>query len=218
MMQDSMVPILVVQEGQLAGKRWPLNKPAITIGRGEECDIVLPDRQVSRSHVRILHDERGYAVEDLGSKNGTYVNGNPALGVVRLQDGDEIQVALSVRLLFVGAEATLPLTQEMIKVAMPGLRLNKSQRQVWVSGNALEPPLSLSQYRLLELLWERKGKVVTREEVITAVWPESDEAGITEQAIDALVRRLRDRLTEVDPDHEYIVTVRGHGFRLDDRP
>ncbi len=217
-MQDNAVPILVVQEGQLAGKRWPLNKTEFVIGRGEDCDIVLPDRQVSRHHFRVVRDDNGYNVEDLGSKNGTYINGAPVRGSMQLQDGDEIQVALSVRLLFVGAEATLPLTQEMLRVAQPGLRLNKSQRQVWVNGVVLDPPLSLSQYRLLEILWEHKGKIVTREEVIAAVWPESDEAGITEQAIDALVRRLRDRLAEVDHDHEYLVTVRGHGFRLDNRP
>jgi hypothetical protein len=217
-MQESAVPILVVQEGQLAGKRWTLNKSEFVVGRGEDCEVVLPDRQVSRRHFRIVRDDDGYSVEDLGSKNGTYVNGAAVRGSVQLQDGDEIQVALSVRLLFVGAEATLPLTQEMLRVAQPGLRLNKSQRQVWVNGAVLDPPLSLSQYRLLEILWEHKGKIVTREEVIAAVWPESDEAGITEQAIDALVRRLRDRLAEVDPDHEYLVTVRGHGFRLDNRP
>ena len=217
-MQENAVPILVVQEGQLAGKRWSLNKSEFVVGRGEDCEVVLPDRQVSRRHFRIVRDEDGYSVEDLGSKNGTYVNGAAVRGSVQLQDGDEIQVALSVRLLFVGAEATLPLTQEMLKVAQPGLRLNKSQRQVWVNGVVLDPPLSLSQYRLLEILWEHKGKIVTREEVIAAVWPESDEAGITEQAIDALVRRLRDRLAEVDRDHEYLVTVRGHGFRLDNRP
>ena len=39
--------------------------------------------------------------------------------------------------------------------------------------------------------------------------------GVSEQAIDALVRRLRDRLAEVDGSHQYIVTVRGHGFKLD---
>jgi len=217
-MQESAVPILVVQEGQLAGKRWTLNKSEFVVGRGEDCEVVLPDRQVSRRHFRIVRDDDGYSVEDLGSKNGTYVNGAAVRGSVQLQDGDEIQVALSVRLLFVGAEATLPLTQEMLRVAQPGLRLNKSQRQVWVNGSVLEPPLSLSQYRLLEILWEQKGKIVTREEVIAAVWPESDEAGITEQAIDALVRRLRDRLAEVDREHEYLVTVRGHGFRLDNRP
>jgi hypothetical protein len=217
-MQESAVPILVVQEGQLAGKRWTLNKSEFVVGRGEDCEVVLPDRQVSRRHFRIVRDDDGYSVEDLGSKNGTYVNGAAVRGSVQLQDGDEIQVALSVRLLFVGAEATLPLTQEMLRVAQPGLRLNKSQRQVWVNGAVLDPPLSLSQYRLLEILWEQKGKIVTREEVIAAVWPESDEAGITEQAIDALVRRLRDRLAEVDREHEYLVTVRGHGFRLDNRP
>ena len=217
-MQDSMVPILVVKDGQLAGKRWPLNKTALTIGRGEDCDIVLPDRQVSRQHIKILRDAQGFAVEDLGSKNGTYLNGVPVQGTARLQDGDEIQIALSVKLLFVGAEATLPLTSEMVKVSAIGVRLNKSQRQVWVGGQPLDPPLSLSQYRLLELLWEHKGKVVTREAVIAAVWPEADEVGITEQAIDALVRRLRDRLAELDPEHEYLVTIRGHGFKLEDRP
>jgi pSer/pThr/pTyr-binding forkhead associated (FHA) protein len=78
------------------------------IGRGEDCDIVLPDRQVSRHHFRVVRGDDGYNVEDLGSKNGTYINGAPVRGSMRLQDGDEIQVALSVRLLFVGAEATLP--------------------------------------------------------------------------------------------------------------
>ncbi|MBN1438905.1 MAG: winged helix-turn-helix domain-containing protein, partial [Anaerolineales bacterium] len=57
--------------------------------------------------------------------------------------------------------------------------------------------------------------LATREDVIGTVWPGEDTGGITDQAIDALVRRLRDRLKEVDPDHEYILTVRGHGFRLD---
>jgi len=216
-MATQSAPILVVQEGQLAGRRWPLDKGSVTIGRGEECDIVLPDRQVSRSHVRILREADGFYVQDLGSKNGTYVNGMPVKDRAKLQDGDEIQVALSVRLLFVGADATLPLTKEMIRVSVPGLRLSKPQRRLWVGGKELDPPLSLAQYRLVELLYERKGKVVTRDDVIRAVWPDSDESGITEQAIDALMRRLRERLAEVDPDHEYISTIRGHGFRLEDR-
>ena len=55
----------------------------------------------------------------------------------------------------------------------------------------------------------------TRDEVIAAVWPEAVGEGVSEQAIDALVRRLRDRLAEIDADHQYLVTVRGHGFRLD---
>jgi DNA-binding response OmpR family regulator len=88
---------------------------------------------------------------------------------------------------------------------------------VWIGDRELQPPLSLAQYRLLELLADASGRVVSREEVVATVWPEAIEEGVSEQAIDALVRRLRDRLAELDPEHEYVMTVRGHGFRLADR-
>jgi DNA-binding response OmpR family regulator len=39
--------------------------------------------------------------------------------------------------------------------------------------------------------------------------------GISEQALDALIRRLRDRLAEIDPTQQFLITVRGHGLRLD---
>jgi DNA-binding response OmpR family regulator len=95
------------------------------------------------------------------------------------------------------------------------VRIDKGTRRVWVRGQELVPPLSPAQYRLLELLADADGQVVSRDEVVHTVWPDDVEVGISEQAIDALVRRLRDRLTEVAPDNQYIVTVRGHGFRLD---
>ncbi len=59
--------------------------------------------------------------------------------------------------------------------------------------------------------------MVSREELIQAVWGE-EAFGVTEQAFDALVRRLRERLAEIDPHHHYILTVRGHGLRLDNPP
>ncbi len=224
-MEAGETPLLVVQEGQLAGRKWPLDRDAIIIGRGEESDIVLPERQVSRSHIRIGRDEQGYFVEDLDSKNGTHVNGQPlSAGTLhRLQDGDEIQVALCVRLLFVGAEATLPLSLETAPAVLAegsktALQLDKAQRRVWVRNHEIDPPLSLAQYRLLELLYDASGRVVSRDEVVSTVWPEAIGEGVSEQAIDALVRRLRDRLAELDKAHDYILTVRGHGFRLANRP
>jgi DNA-binding response OmpR family regulator len=63
------------------------------------------------------------------------------------------------------------------------------------------------------LLVDAHGGIVDRDTIVEVIWGGSE--GVTEQAIDALVRRLRRRLNEADPDREFIVTVRGYGFRLD---
>ena len=101
------------------------------------------------------------------------------------------------------------------EVVGPLLRIDSAAKRVWVTGKELDPPLSLAQYRLLELLHERRGQVVSREEVVSAVWAEDEAEGVSEQAIDALARRLRERIAEFDSDHQYVITVRGHGFRLE---
>ena len=79
----------------------------------------------------------------------------------------------------------------------------------------LIPPLSGPQFRLLQNFYDHPDKVIGRDELIQAVWGEQASLGVSEQALDALVRRLRDRLGELDPKHTYIVTVRGHGLRID---
>lgn len=216
-MEAQEVPLLVVKEGPMERHEWRIDRDEMTLGRGEECDIVIADRQISRVHLRVRRDSLGYVLEDLGSKNGTFVNGKQIQAGLpeRLKDGDEIHVALAVRLAFVGAGATVPLVAaEELPIISGALRLDKAQRRVWIGEKELEPPLSLAQYRLLELLCDASGRVVSREEVVATVWPEAIEDGVSEQAIDALVRRLRDRLTELDQTHDYVVTVRGHGFRL----
>ncbi|MEZ4713187.1 MAG: FHA domain-containing protein [Caldilineaceae bacterium] len=207
--------MLVMQQGNESTRTWPLNRSRpITIGRSDECDIMLEDRQVSRFHARISWDKENYLLEDLGSKNGTHVNGQLALSPVPLQDGDEFQIGLRFKIAFIDAGATAPLTFDR---QITGLRLDKETRQVWVDGLLVDPPLSLPQYRLLEVLWDAGGSVVTRDDIIDAVWPKESIEGISEQAIDALVRRLRERIADIDREFRYIVTVRGHGFRLDNR-
>ncbi len=215
-MPEIEMPTLIMQEGQGAGRSWRVEKERVLIGRSEDCDVVLVERQVSRRHAQIRRLNSQYVLEDLGSRNGTYVNGREVTEPYVLQDGDEIQIALCVRLSFVGAEATAPLVFE--RGRRPGLYLDKERHVVLVGGQELSPPLSLAQYRLLELLYDGEGRVCSRDEIVEAVWPEAAEEGVSDQAIDALVRRLRERVGEVDPDHQYIVTVRGHGFRLDRIP
>jgi hypothetical protein len=209
------MPMIIVYEGELEGQRWLVDQDQMIIGRGSDCDIVLPKRQISRQHAQIERDDSGYLLRDLGSKNGTFVNGEEVRDKpYRLRDGDEIQLALCVRVGFVGADATLPLE---LTGPNRGLRVDQAARRVFIGGHELTPPLSLAQYRLLELLLDQEGQVVSRDAIVETVWPEEEEMGVSEQAIDALVRRLRDRISGVDPDHAYIVTVRGHGFRLENR-
>lgn len=223
---EDHVPMLIAQTGPAAGQRWPLVKDEMVIGREPTCEIVIPDRQVSRAHARLQRVEGGFELEDLGSKNGTHVNGMQVQGRVRLQDGDLIQVALVARLAYVGSDATVPLRADSPLADAIGLgpphpaeggrlRLDSAARRVWVGEKEIDPPLSAPQFRFLELLYQNAGRVCTREAVIQAVWPEDAGAGVSEQAIDALVRRVRDRLEELDPHHQYVATVRGHGFRLD---
>ena len=205
--------MLLVIEGAEPGKRIFLEGSALLIGRDEdECDLLIADRQVSRHHARISLEDGRYVVRDLGSKNGTYVNGRALEGPYSLQDGDEIQIAYCCKMAFVGADATAPV---ILEERVRGLRMDLESKRVWVAGEELDPPLSLAQYRLLEMLYDEPGRVYSRDEVVQAVWPEDDREGISEQAIDAMARRLRERLAEVDPDTRYVVTVRGHGFRLE---
>ncbi len=216
------IPMLVIQNGQMAGQRWLLDSDYVVMGREVGgTNLLLPERQISRRHAEIVRKPDGFWLKDLGSKNGTFLNGKEVREPVQLQDGDEIQVALCVKIAFVGNDATAPLNARPISQGMAalvrGIRLDKEGRRTFLAEQELDPPLSVQQYRLLEMLINANGNLVSRQEIVERVWEGESAYGVSEQAIDALVRRLRDRIAESDPDHEYIVTVRGHGLRFEQR-
>jgi DNA-binding winged helix-turn-helix (wHTH) protein len=222
------LPILTGQAGPLTGQRWRIENELV-IGRDPDCDVVINDRQVSRYHVRMERSADKIIIEDLGSKNGTFLNGKRIEEPSQLSDGDLIQIALVQHFLFLLSDATMPLdTMALPSAALssPGFphpqpvqreqfHLETHSRRVWIKKQEVVPPLSLQQFRLLEALHQHKGQVVTRQELIDEIWGEDEAMGVSEQAFDALVRRLRERLSQIDPDNTYIITVRGHGLRLD---
>jgi DNA-binding winged helix-turn-helix (wHTH) protein len=211
------VPLIIAQEGPLNGKRWAL-RGMLIIGRESTCDVVIADRQVSRRHARLTLTPAGIMLEDLGSKNGTNRNGQPLDEPVILQDGDSIQIAFAQQFTYLSSDATLPLEGEGIDLSpirSGRLRLDKRSHRVWILEKEILPPLSMSQFKMLELLYENQGKVVPRQKLIEFIWGAEEAVHVSEQALDAMVRRLRDRLTTLDPSQEYIATVRGHGLRLD---
>ncbi|HEX2981795.1 MAG TPA: FHA domain-containing protein [Anaerolineaceae bacterium] len=214
-------PVLIGQTGPLNGERWAV-KQTLLLGRDTSCDVVIPDRQVSRFHARLLQSQDRVILEDLGSKNGTFHNSQRIEEPVALQDGDVIQISLIQYFVFLSSDATVPLDGGTAGGFAAGtgersarISLDKRSRRVWVGQQELLPPLSVPQFRLLQILYEQPDKVVSRQDLISAIWSDEDAEGVSEQALDALVRRLRERLAQLDPQHEYILTIRGHGLRLD---
>jgi DNA-binding winged helix-turn-helix (wHTH) protein len=205
-------PVLIAQNGPLKGQRFTLDR-ATVIGRESTCEIIVPNRQVSRYHARVTPAADGITLEDLGSKNGTHHNGESISGTVALKDGDMVQIALIQSFLFLTSDATLPLTEDLPRSGR--LRLDTRARGVTVDGQPVEPPLSALQFHVLHVLYQKGGQVVDRRDLVGEAWGEEAAVGVSDEALDALLRRLRDRIAAVDPTHNYIVTVRGHGVRLD---
>lgn len=212
-MSNQEVAMLLVQEGNSPKTQWPLVKRIMIIGRETDSDIQIDDRQVSRRHAEITQTIEGYTVRDMGSKNGTFLNGEAVSSKPRLvRNGDVVGIALCAKLTFIEDEATAPIILDYKQ--RPSIRMDQAAKRVWVMDKEVTPPLSLAQYNLLELLYKTSGNVVSRDEVIAVVWSDEEAEGVSEQAIDALARRLRERLAEIDPENKYVETVRGHGFRL----
>lgn len=86
------MPSLITENGPNAGRQHRLDAPTIVVGRHPECDVVVDVGAVSRHHAQLLEIGGQHYVEDLNSRNGTFVNGEPVRGRHRLQLGDRIQV------------------------------------------------------------------------------------------------------------------------------
>jgi serine/threonine protein kinase len=85
-------PFLFALQGEYEGLFIPLEQATFHIGRSSQGQLVLQERSVSRQHALIQITQRGLFLQDMGSKLGTYVNGQLVQGVFRLESGDVIQI------------------------------------------------------------------------------------------------------------------------------
>lgn len=83
---------LVAVRGMAAGVEFALDKPVLVVGRGADADIVISDVQVSRHHAQIRQTGQQFLITDLGSTNGTLINGVAIRGPQALRTGDEIRI------------------------------------------------------------------------------------------------------------------------------
>jgi ABC-type multidrug transport system ATPase subunit/pSer/pThr/pTyr-binding forkhead associated (FHA) protein len=102
--QNTTVFKLVVHAGPSPGQEFDLARPELIIGRDPGVDIVIDSPAVSRRHARLVSSNGAYLLEDLGSSNGTFLNGRRLAGQSRLQPGDQITLGQAVSLTFTGLE------------------------------------------------------------------------------------------------------------------
>ena len=107
---DALAPgsaLLVVKRGPNAGSRFLLDQDVTTAGRHPDSDIFLDDVTVSRRHAEFRREGNGYAVHDVGSLNGTYVN-RGRIELAPLSGGDEVQIGKFRLVYLTAAPRTAP--------------------------------------------------------------------------------------------------------------
>lgn len=205
--------VLLIQRFDSSTQEVPLDKERTVIGRAPDCDIMLDGRLISRQHAVITRAGQAYTLADLGSRNGTAVNSQTISEPWPLHDGDSIELGGASKLFFVDSDST---STRPVPSAV-GVWLDEAAQEVWVDGQRLEPQLSLAQFSLLHLLVAHVDQICSRDDIVAAVWPDVSE-GVSDEAIDALIKRVRARLSEVPNGQNYLKTVRGRGMLLRSMP
>lgn len=121
---------LIAESGAEAGNVYDLDRPLLTVGRSVQNNIQIVDRRMSRQHAEVLVSGGRVVMRDLGSKNGTLLNGQPLIGSAELHHGDRI--AFGDTILYFdanevpGAPATRPGSEDLSVAAARTDRVNDS--------------------------------------------------------------------------------------------
>ena len=203
-----MTARLIAQRGEGTTSIHQLKPAGTTLGRDETCEVVLPDDRISRQHARISFEGDGYVLRDLGSRNGTYLNGRRISQPEPLRHRDIIALP-GVTLRFDQADETVPWEAEAAPLA--SIRVDPGRAEVWVNGKQVN--LTAKEYLAVELLHSRAGGLVRKEELATHVWPEYNGA-VGDYNIDQLIFRLRSKIEAEPGKPRFLQTVRGMGYKL----
>jgi DNA-binding response OmpR family regulator len=203
----AMTPHLVALQPDVQPAQLILTHDGCTFGRASTCGVIVPRPLISRLHAQLEWSGGHFYLRDLGSVNGTYVNGQRLHEPHPLVHHDTIGLGDATPLLnFVDPDAT----------QLASVRLRYDARQMRFYLNAEPVELAPREFRLLLHLYQHRGQVRSREECAEAVWGPDYTPGNDATPLDRLVSATRQVLRRVGPDAQIIVTRPGLGFQLSD--
>ncbi|MEM7132457.1 MAG: FHA domain-containing protein [Chloroflexota bacterium] len=202
-----------------SGTSFYMSSNEFGIGRSVNNDLFIDSPQISRSHAKIIaRGDESFVLSDSGSANGTSLNGHrlDKEAEYKLQESGEIQLAGVFHMKFTDYGATHVAADT---ITLYGITLSHPDRRVWVQGDEEGESirLSSSEHKFLSALMEKYPEHVSHRDLTYNIWgwepDNSDDDKRSRDALFNIVKRLRERLFEVDPDNEYIETVRKWGSR-----
>src|SRR5215468_8711094 len=193
------MPSLVFLAGPIAGRRYKLADGEYVIGRRSDCQIFVPDMRVSRQHARLWKTGESWEIEDLGSNNGTFVNGIKVQAATQIRHDDEILIAnnrIRVETRESTPEGKVPIDGTGNAVTIVDVHSTSMIRSREDSGSGRLPIvssgiLSVADQRAVRLL-ERKLDALTQILHATAASDTSE----------ALIQKLVDALLDLFPQAE----------------
>ena len=215
-----IVQTLVVKDPTGRERVVALDQDVMTVGRDPSCTIRIDSLYVSRQHARIERGPDGPMLIDLGSVNGSLLNGNRVEGSAPLQAGDVITLAdATIECLAeeITDGTTRSLRRDMLQ-AQPEppppsdlLRVDAQAYEVWVGDSQLERRLSAQEFELLKTLYEHRDRVCTRQELGDAIW---GTGNWDPNMLHRLVHRLKEKIEPNPEKPRYVQTVPWVGYRV----
>jgi phosphoserine phosphatase RsbU/P len=191
------MPSLVFLAGPIAGRRYKLADGEYVIGRRSDCQIFVPDMRVSRQHARLWKDGEGWTLEDLGSNNGTFINGVRLQQATGLRHDDEILIANNrIRVEARDASATDVKLGEGHAVTIVDVGASSVIRSREDSGSGRMPVVSSG---LISVVDQRAIRLIERKlDALTQIL----HATASSDTAELLLRKVVDALLDLFPEAE----------------